>query len=182
MSAGRDGKEEAWVGVQNRTFTRWCNSHLSDRQLKIDNLAGDLQSGVLLAQLLEVISNQSVKHYAKPGFKIKMIENLNNCLQFIAKEGIKVVNIGSEDIYGGNLRLILGLIWTIILRYQINKGIEQGSPKWLLLEWVKQQVKPYGIPEPRDFKTSWIDGQTLSALCDSLEPGVFPKAQWTVIP
>ena len=155
----RDGKDEAWIGVQTRTFTRWCNSHLSDRQLKIESLASDLQSGVLLAQLLETISDKTIKHYANPGFKIKMIENLNNSLQFLAKEGIKVVNIGSEDIYENNLRLILGLIWTIILRYQINKGIAESFPKWLLLEWVKNQVRLYGIPEPRDFKTSWIDGR-----------------------
>ena len=136
------------------------------------------QSGVLLAQLLETISDKTIKHYANPGFKIKMIENLNNSLQFLAKEGIKVVNIGSEDIYENNLRLILGLIWTIILRYQINKGIAESFPKWLLLEWVNNQVRLYGIPEPRDFKTSWIDGQTMSALADSLEPGTFPKGDW----
>jgi Filamin/ABP280 repeat/Calponin homology (CH) domain len=158
---------------------RWSNSHLSDRLLKIEDLETDLQSGVLLINLLEVISNKTIKYNKNPRFKLMMLENLNAALEFVKREGLKLVNIGGEDIFENNLKIILGLIWTIILRYQINKGIAEGSPKWLLLEWVRKQVKPYGIPEPKDFTSSWIDGQTLSALCDSLEPGTFPKDTWT---
>lgn len=47
---------------------------------------------------------------------------------------INLVNIGAEDIEGGNLALILGMIWTIILRYQI-KGSSTTNKKDLLA-WV----------------------------------------------
>ena len=40
--------------------------------------------------------------------------NSNNVLQ------VTFENIGAEDIVDGNPRLILGLIWTIILRFQIQ--------------------------------------------------------------
>lgn len=43
------------------------------------------------------------------------------------KEGLKFVNVSAEDIQAGNRRIILGLIWTIILRYQINKRSENVS-------------------------------------------------------
>jgi len=71
----------------------------------------------------------------------------------------------------------LGLIWTLILRYQIQTGIEEGSPKWHLLEWVKKQVRPYGVTEPTNFTSSWQNGQVLSALTDSLRPGVLNMQQ-----
>ena len=177
-SDGQINKDERWVGVQTRTFTRWCNSHLSDRLIKIEDLSADLQSGFTLCQLLEIISDKSVKHAKTARMKLQAMENLNAGLDFIKREGLKLVNIGAEDIYAGNTKIILGLIWTLILRYQINKGIAESFPKWLLLEWVNNQVRLYGIPEPRDFKTSWIDGQTMSALADSLEPGTFPKGDW----
>ena len=176
---GQINKDERWVGVQTRTFTRWCNSHLSDRLIKINDLSADLQNGYILCQLLEIISDKSVKHTKTAKMKLQCMENLNGALEFIKREGLKLVNIGAEDIYGSNTKIILGLIWTLILRYQINKGIAEGSPKWLLLEWVKNQVRPYGVVEPRDFKTSWIDGSVMSALADSLEPGTNPKNTWT---
>jgi hypothetical protein len=47
----------------------------------------------------------------------------------------------------GKLKLILGLIWTLILRYQINM-IGEGSPKWELLQWVNKQIAPYNVDKP----------------------------------
>jgi filamin len=63
------------------------------------------------------------KKWAKdPKNVMQKNENLNNVLGFIQSEGLKLVNIGSGDIAGGNIRIILGLIWTLILRYQIQSG------------------------------------------------------------
>lgn len=35
---------------------------------------------------------------------------------------MKLENIGSHDIVDGNQRIILGLIWTIILRFQVRSS------------------------------------------------------------
>lgn len=47
--------------------------------------------------------------------QIKTIKMLNSFLQ------VRLESIGAEDIVDGNPRLILGLIWTIILRFQIQE-------------------------------------------------------------
>jgi hypothetical protein len=45
---------------------------------------------------------------------------------------VRLESIGAEDIVDGNPRLILGLIWTIILRFQIQEiEIEVVSPDFL---------------------------------------------------
>ena len=42
---------------------------------------------------------------------------------------------GNTDIINGNLKLILGLVWHLILRYQIGKT--KIPPKKLILAWLK---------------------------------------------
>ena len=42
-------------------------------------------------------------------------------LLFVLCSQVRLESIGAEDIVDGNPRLILGLIWTIILRFQIQE-------------------------------------------------------------
>ncbi|EPB75183.1 hypothetical protein ANCCEY_05754 [Ancylostoma ceylanicum] len=52
------------------------------------------------------------------------IQNVQYCLDFLKKKSvsflIKLVNIRPEDIVEGNGKLTLGLIWTIILNFQVS--------------------------------------------------------------
>lgn len=58
--------------------------------------------------------------------KIHEINNLNIVFNSLAKEGVKVVNIGPEDIWDGNPKIILGLLWTIIYHFQVCHIILPG--------------------------------------------------------
>jgi len=161
------------------TFRRWVNTHLADRNLKVDDLTTDLTDGIILINLLEIISNKRIKKWnKKPRMHIQKLENLNKALSFLRKEGIKTVNIGANDIYDGNLKIILGLIWTLILRYQINKGKDEisghGEDKNVkkdLLNWVNNQLAPYEL-KASNFTKDWKNPKILSALTDSLQPGL----------
>lgn len=52
--------------------------------------------------------------------RIHCLENVDKALQFLKEQRVHLENMGSHDIVDGNHRLILGLIWTIILRFQVS--------------------------------------------------------------
>jgi hypothetical protein len=47
-----------WADIQQKTFTRWVNLYLKERGMHVDDLEQDLKSGVLLVNLLEIISDK----------------------------------------------------------------------------------------------------------------------------
>lgn len=78
-------------------------------------------SQVALVHLLEILGNESLgKYAASPRLRVQKAENVHKCLEFIKARGIQLFNIGAEDIVDGNLKLILGLLWTLILRFTIT--------------------------------------------------------------
>jgi len=160
-----------WVDIQKNAFTRWCNDHLKDRGLHCNDLHKDLSDGILLINLLEIISNKKVGPYNKhPRIPTQKYENTAIAMKFIQSEGIKVVNIGNTDITDGNLKIILGLIWTLILRYQIQKGNGDGAnAKNELLKWVQSKIPDYGIT---GFTKDWNDGKAINALINAIEPNL----------
>ena len=59
------------------------------------------------------------------------------------------INLDASDILKGNLKLILGLIWTLILKYQISLPMMDDddeakniTPKQALMGWIKSKLPP----------------------------------------
>ena len=92
---------------------------------------------------------------------------------------------------------MLGLIWTLIQRYQLGIGVpveeepapsegasaaplerkktkKQASPsaKKLLLGWIRATLPDIGAS---NFTTDWNDGRRVSALVDKMKPGLIPN-------
>ncbi|PKK16875.1 spectrin beta chain, non-erythrocytic 4, partial [Columba livia] len=109
--------------------------------------------------------------------RIHSLENVDKALQFLKEQRVHLENVGSHDIVDGNHRLTLGLIWTIILRFQIQvikikteDNRETRSAKDALLLWC--QMKTAGYPEVniQNFTTSWRDGLAFNALIHRHRP------------
>ncbi|ELU38277.1 calponin-like domain-containing protein [Rhizoctonia solani AG-1 IA] len=89
------------------------------------SLVRDLSDGVKLIQIMaqRTIGDVSLGRYNKtPRMRVQKAENVNKALEFITSRGVKLTNIGPEgdtDIIDGNVKLILGMIWTLILRFTI---------------------------------------------------------------
>eukprot|EP01104_Vermistella_antarctica_P006227 TRINITY_DN1694_c0_g1_i1.p2 TRINITY_DN1694_c0_g1~~TRINITY_DN1694_c0_g1_i1.p2 ORF type:complete len:450 (+),score=153.82 TRINITY_DN1694_c0_g1_i1:73-1350(+) len=170
-----DERSLNWVDIQENAFKRWCNNHLLEAGLHIESFKTDLCSGLTLIGLINAISHpeQITKYNKHPRIPIQKYENNNIALDFLKDRGVKLVNIGGGDITDGNIRLILGLIWTLILRYEINKGDgDYGKAKNDLLEWVRSKIPEYDI---KGFKKDWNDGRALCALNNALSEGACPN-------
>jgi len=118
---------------------------------------------VMLIHLLEILSQESLGRYAsRPKLRVQRFENVNKALDFIKGRRIQLTNIGAEDIVDGNRKIILGLIWTLILRFTISDISEEGlSAKEGLLLWCQRKTACYDEVEVRDFSSSWNDGLAL---------------------
>ncbi len=165
-------EQQRWIKVQEKTFTKWLNAKLQERELEVKDLVTDLSDGVMLIHLLECLSSESLGRYAaKPKMRVQRFENANLALNFIKSRGIQMTNIGAEDVVDGNRKIILGLIWTLILRFTINDIHEEGmSAKEGLLLWCQRKTACYDEVDVRDFSASWNDGLAFCALLDIHRP------------
>ena len=177
-NAERDLAEDAeWKRIQENTFTRWVNEHLRQAGTSINDLETDFSNGLKLIALLEVLSGKKMpKHNKKPTFRSQKLENVSIALKFLETEGVHLVNIDSTHITDCKLKLIMGLIWTLILHYSVsipNLGghIEDKTPKQRLLNWMQNKVP--GVPI-NNFTSDWTDGIRVGALVDSVAPGLCP--------
>ena len=101
--------------------------------------------------LLEVISGERLPKPEKGRLRVHKIANVNKALDFVYGKGVKLVSIGAEgkfwgccsdknglicpdhfsifltEIVDGNLKMTLGMIWTIILRFAIQDIAVEGK-------------------------------------------------------
>ncbi|CAH2057362.1 unnamed protein product, partial [Iphiclides podalirius] len=104
--------------IQKKTFTKWVNKHLKKVNRHVNDLFEDLRDGLNLISLLEVLSGEHLPR-ERGRMRFHMLQNVQMALDFLRYKKIKLVNIRAEDIVDGNPKLTLGLIWTIILHFQV---------------------------------------------------------------
>uniref|UniRef100_A0A673B6B6 Microtubule actin crosslinking factor 1 n=1 Tax=Sphaeramia orbicularis TaxID=375764 RepID=A0A673B6B6_9TELE len=184
--------------VQKKTFTKWVNKHLIKVRKHITDLYEDLRDGHNLISLLEVLSGSPfltlhlffLSHFPCPSFcyhsnrraprekgrmRFHRLQNVQIALDFLKQRQVKLVNIRNDDITDGNPKLTLGLIWTIILHFQISEIYVSGesgdlTAKEKLLLWSQQATEGYPGLRCVNFTSSWSDGRMFNALLHRYRP------------
>ncbi|XP_026148889.1 plectin isoform X10 [Mastacembelus armatus] len=163
--------------VQKKTFTKWVNKHLikhwkGESQRHVTDLYEDLRDGHNLISLLEVLSGETLPR-EKGRMRFHKLQNVQIALDFLRHRQVKLVNIRNDDIADGNPKLTLGLIWTIILHFQVSSSIsdiqvngqsEDMSAKEKLLLWSQRMTDNYQGVRCDNFTTSWRDGKLFNAI------------------
>uniref|UniRef100_A0A8D0CIK3 Actinin alpha 2 n=1 Tax=Scleropages formosus TaxID=113540 RepID=A0A8D0CIK3_SCLFO len=163
--------DPAWEKQQRKTFTAWCNSHLRKAGTQIENIEEDFRNGLKLMLLLEVISGERLPKPDRGKMRFHKIANVNKALDYITSKGVKLVSIGAEEIVDGNVKMTLGMIWTIILRFAIQDiSVEETSAKEGLLLWCQRKTAPYRNVNVQNFHVSWKDGLAFCALIHRHRP------------
>ncbi|KAL7890429.1 hypothetical protein AOLI_G00026870 [Acnodon oligacanthus] len=106
--------------VQKKTFTKWINQHLLKVRKHVNDLYEDLRDGHNLISLLEVLSGDTLPR-EKGRMRFHRLQNVQIALDYLKRRQVKLVNIRNDDITDGNPKLTLGLIWTIILHFQVSQ-------------------------------------------------------------
>ncbi|XP_055288100.1 plectin isoform X5 [Moschus berezovskii] len=165
--------------VQKKTFTKWVNKHLikhwrAEAQRHISDLYEDLRDGHNLISLLEVLSGDSLPR-EKGRMRFHKLQNVQIALDYLRHRQVKLVNIRNDDIADGNPKLTLGLIWTIILHFQISDiqvsgQSEDMTAKEKLLLWSQRMVEGYQGLRCDNFTSSWRDGRLFNAIIHRHKP------------
>ncbi|XP_037000807.2 utrophin isoform X1 [Artibeus jamaicensis] len=166
--------------VQKKTFTKWINARFSKGgKPPISDMFTDLKDGRKLLDLLEGLTGTSLPK-ERGSTRVHALNNVNRVLQVLHQNNVDLVNIGGTDIVDGNHKLTLGLLWSIILHWQVKdvmkdvmSDLQQTNSEKILLSWVRQSTRPYSQVNVLNFTTSWTDGLAFNALLHRHKPDLF---------
>lgn len=168
--------DKQWEEVQKKTFTKWCNSHLVKRfgsNAAMANLEVDFESGIKLMELVNCLYNVPFpqKYNKAPKMRPHQLDNIQMALAMLEHAGVKTNFLKTTHLADRDKTMLLGMVWSIILDYQI-KGInveEVGAKEGLLL-WCKRKTAGYKDVQVTNFTDSWQDGLAFCALIHKHRP------------
>uniref|UniRef100_A0A8B9CHA1 Utrophin n=1 Tax=Anser brachyrhynchus TaxID=132585 RepID=A0A8B9CHA1_9AVES len=173
-------EEDEHNDVQKKTFTKWINARFSKSGTPpVKDMFTDLKDGRKLLDLLEGLTGKPLPK-ERGSTRVHALNNVNRVLQVLHQNNVELVNIGGTDIVDGNHKLTLGLLWSIILHWQVKdvmknimSDLQQTNSEKILLSWVRQSSRPYSQVNVLNFTTSWADGLAFNAVIHRHRPELF---------
>ncbi|KAM9729702.1 dixin-like isoform 1-T1 [Menidia menidia] len=106
---------------QLAAYVSWVNSQLKRKPgLKpITDLRHELQDGVVLVQLIEIVAGEVLEGvYVPPQNKEESRKNVEEVLQFISSRHICMPHISARDIVDGNLKSVMRIILALAAHFK----------------------------------------------------------------
>ncbi|CBY11405.1 unnamed protein product [Oikopleura dioica] len=125
------GSQAQWEETQRRTYTKWVNLYLSKRKppIKLTDIVDDFKNGPeQMAKLLEILCGCRIDTESgrlsgqRSTSRIHQINIVQNALEALkqARPDINMVGINPSDIVDGKTSVVLGLIWRMVLNFQVQ--------------------------------------------------------------
>jgi Ca2+-binding EF-hand superfamily protein len=170
---------EQFEATQIKVFSRWANKYVKERGLTVEDVTKDFKDGVKLINLLEIIGKEPMpgKWKAEPKNDFAKLENITLAIKYITEvKKVRLVGIGSQnilesDLNENNRKLTLGLIWSVINKFQIEDiSVEEATARDALLIWCRKNTKEYSDVDITNFGSSWSSGLAFCALINHFRP------------
>ncbi|KAJ6250578.1 alpha-actinin [Anaeramoeba flamelloides] len=156
-----------------KVLFKWVKHYLPLRsQRSFKSLAYSFESGNILVELLQSLSNQGFADFKKKAkSKTDKLYNLTLAINFCKGRGIPL-KIIPEDILKHNEKKIVVVIWKIALFFSVgNLFTHKVDHNSYLLEWCKLVTESYNV-KITDFENSFRDGSAFCAIIDAHNDGL----------
>jgi len=204
---GADARSvHSYAEEECKAFSDFINARLADDEnlshllpiATADGLFSAVSDGMLLCRLLNeaapgAIDERAVNRISpsKPS-RFHVTENQNLAISAAKGSGIKVVNVGAEDIIEGQPHLILGLVWQMVKMALLSKinlrsnpflirlllegetleDLLKLPPEQLLMRWVNYHLAQSSCSRRlRNFGSDVADSEIYAHLLQQIDPG-----------
>lgn len=167
------------IETQTKSFTKWVNKQLEKKKFKPIETITDYSDGESLLNLINVLFEDEILDLRKNNIfaenkgnilsDFQKRDNIDSAIKFIENQKINLINISADLIFAKNVKLCLGLTWSLIV-LKINRVTNSDDNfRSVLFNWCKNSTKNYGL-NISDFTTSWKDGKAFNAILHNYDP------------
>ncbi|XP_056267456.1 dixin-like isoform X2 [Pseudoliparis swirei] len=119
---------------QLAAYVSWVNSQLKRKPglQPITSLRRDLQDGVVLTQLIEIVAGETLDGvHVAPQNKEESGKNVEQVLQFISSRRIHMPHISARDVVDGDLKSVMRIILALAAHFKPSANHRAGSGRSL---------------------------------------------------